>query len=430
MPVRIIEENTRDTQPISGLEHLYGHVGQVIEVDNIKKIALVEFQDNEKNVYRRWWFKPSQLVSVSTQESIMFGYGIKVKLSENDDMLAEKGRNDENDSKTSCDQRLLLAEKDYMKLLCRKLLVHLKLLKYHNSHENTTDKEIGVDGKAEFYKMFYSTYPKNITIEFDRNYKFRNSSALVSFAKGLLYDKPSVPVKLLENVMLQIRKHTMDVKLRRDERRRLRIEIPDGMGISLQFSKQSKLKNDEAIDIFSDSSCTTLVHSVRKPLYPVKLTYSSIWIRFKQQKFRSSPVDSEIIFQVSPFVPTMKFAFWLVLQVANSNADAGETEAKSDTAEMLRSYMRVCARFSYAPRVPQNYRMKAHAVLSELYHHSNFEYDQILGPLCTEMSFLKQQEDFSSRLFQSIAGVIYSAKPRLPSIDKKLMQWLEMHRDN
>ena len=111
MPVRIIEENTRDTQPISGLEHLYGHVGQVIEVDNIKKIALVEFQDNEKNVYRRWWFKPSQLVSVSTQESIMFGYGIKVKLSENDDMLAEKDRDDENDSKTSCDQRLLLQKK-------------------------------------------------------------------------------------------------------------------------------------------------------------------------------------------------------------------------------------------------------------------------------------------------------------------------------
>ena len=38
MPVRIIEENTRDAQPISGLEHLYGHVGQVIEVDNIKKL--------------------------------------------------------------------------------------------------------------------------------------------------------------------------------------------------------------------------------------------------------------------------------------------------------------------------------------------------------------------------------------------------------
>ena len=79
MPVRIIEENTRDAQPISGLEHLYGHVGQVIEVDHIKKIALVEFQDNEKNVYLRWWFKPSQLVPVSIQESIMFGYGIKVK---------------------------------------------------------------------------------------------------------------------------------------------------------------------------------------------------------------------------------------------------------------------------------------------------------------------------------------------------------------
>ena len=100
MPVRIIEENTRDAQPISGLEHLYGHVGQVVEVDNIKKIALVEFQDNEKNVYRRWWFKPSQLVSVSIQESIMFGYGIKVEASENDDTLAEKDRNDENDSKT------------------------------------------------------------------------------------------------------------------------------------------------------------------------------------------------------------------------------------------------------------------------------------------------------------------------------------------
>ena len=176
-----------------------------------------------------------------------------------------------------------------MKLLCRKLLVHLKLLKYHNSLENTTDKKSGVDGKAEFYKMLYSHNTlKNIALEFDRDYKFRNSSALVSFAKGLLYDKPSVPVKLLENVMLQIRKHTMDVKLRRDERRCLRIEIPDGMGISLQFSKQSKLKNDEAIDIFSDSSCTTLVHSVRKPLYPITLTHSSIWIRFKQQNFRNS----------------------------------------------------------------------------------------------------------------------------------------------
>ena len=83
----------------------------------------------------------------------------------------------------------------------------------------------------------------------------------------------------------------MDVKLRRDERC-LHIEIPDGMGISLQFSKQSKLKNDEAIDIFSDSSCTTLVHSVRKPLYPITLTHSSIWIRFKQQNFRNSSVDS------------------------------------------------------------------------------------------------------------------------------------------
>ena len=204
----------------------------------------------------------------------------------------------------------------------------------------------------------------------------------------------------------------------------------NGMGISLQFSKQSKLRNDEAIDIFSDSSCTTLIHSVRKPLYPVTLNHNSIWIRFKQQNFRNRSVDSEVFFQASPLVPTMKFAFWLILQVADVDVDAVETEAKSQTAELLCSYMRVCARFSYAPRVPQNYRIKAHAVLSELYHRCNFEYDQILGPLCTELSFLRQQEDFSSRLFQSIAGVIYSAKPQLPSIDKKLMQWLECIDDN
>ena len=71
-------------------------------------------------------------------------------------------------------------------------------MKYHNSLENTTDKKLAVDGKAEFYKMLYSHNTlKNISLEFDRDYKFRNSSALVSFAKGLLYDKPSVPVKLV-----------------------------------------------------------------------------------------------------------------------------------------------------------------------------------------------------------------------------------------
>ena len=117
----------------------------------------------------------------------MFGYGIKVKLSENDDMLAEKGRNDENDSKTSCDQQLLSAEKDYMKLLCRKLLVHLKLLKYHNSHENTTDKKSGVDGKAEFDKnALFPQYLKNIAIEFDRNYKFRKLFRVSIVRKGTL----------------------------------------------------------------------------------------------------------------------------------------------------------------------------------------------------------------------------------------------------
>ena len=73
MPVRIIEENTRDAQPISGFEHLYGHVGQVVEVDHIKKIALVEFQDNEMFI-GGGGLNPSQLVSVSIQESIMFGY--------------------------------------------------------------------------------------------------------------------------------------------------------------------------------------------------------------------------------------------------------------------------------------------------------------------------------------------------------------------
>ena len=136
----------------------------MVKVDHIKKIALVEFQDNEKNVYRRWWFKPSQLVSVSIQESIMFGYGIKVEASENDDTLAVKDRDDENDSKTKCDQQLLSAEKDYMKLLCRKILVHLKLLKYHNSLENTTDKKLAVDGKAEFDKELYSQHTlKNIS---------------------------------------------------------------------------------------------------------------------------------------------------------------------------------------------------------------------------------------------------------------------------
>ena len=71
---------------------------------------------------------------------------------------------------------------------------------------------------------------------------FRKLSRVSIVRKGLLYDNPSVPVKLLENVMLQIRKHTMDVKLRRDERRRLHIEIPDGMGISLQFSNNRNLK--------------------------------------------------------------------------------------------------------------------------------------------------------------------------------------------
>ena len=81
---------------------------------------------------------------------------IKVEASENDDTLAVKDRDDENDSKTKCDQQLL-SGKDYMKLfLCRKLLVHLKLLKYHNSLENTTDKKLAVDGKAEFDKELYS----------------------------------------------------------------------------------------------------------------------------------------------------------------------------------------------------------------------------------------------------------------------------------
>ena len=84
-----------------------------------------------------------------------------------------KDRDDENDSKTKCDQQLLSAEKDYMKLLCRKLLVHLKLLKYHNSLENTTDKKLAVDGKAEFDKELYSQHTlKNISLEFDRDYNF------------------------------------------------------------------------------------------------------------------------------------------------------------------------------------------------------------------------------------------------------------------
>ena len=129
MPVRIIEENARDIQmPTPGFEQLYGHIGQVIEADELKKLTLVEFQDNEKNVYQRWWFKPSQLVSVCVQESIMFGYGIKVDLSKNDKYAPSiNDRNDDINSKRMCDQRLLSAEKDYMKLLSRKLVVHLKL---------------------------------------------------------------------------------------------------------------------------------------------------------------------------------------------------------------------------------------------------------------------------------------------------------------
>jgi hypothetical protein len=78
MAVRIIQESNQDTQQNSGLEDLHGYVGQVVKIDLVKEIAFVEFQDNEKNIYQRWWFRPSQLVAVCVDESILFGYGSKI----------------------------------------------------------------------------------------------------------------------------------------------------------------------------------------------------------------------------------------------------------------------------------------------------------------------------------------------------------------
>jgi len=131
------------------------------------------------------------------------------------------------------------------------------------------------------------------------------------------------------------------------------------------------------------------------------------------------------MFQVSPFSTKMKFAFWLILQMINGNLDGIEREEKIDVGEILRSYINVCARFSYAPRMPQIFRIRAHAVLRELFYVTKFEYGHILAPLCTELSFLRQQGELPSRLLQSIAGVIHSARPKMPSLDKHLQQWLE-----
>ena len=152
-------------------------------------------------------------------------------------------------------------------------------------------------------------------------------------------EKPETPIHLLENVMRGIRRYTMDVTLPHHERRRVHIQVPEGMGILLQFSKQCKLRDDDTIDIFNDSSCTTLLRSIRKPLLSITLPYNSIWMRFKRQTFRNTGNDSVVMFQVSPFSTKMKFAFWLILQMINGNLDGIEREEKIDVGEILRSYI-------------------------------------------------------------------------------------------
>ena len=138
------------------------------------------------------------------------------------------------------DGTLLNAEKDYMKLLSRSFAIRLKLLKTHNDYKdeiaNSKGDESGVlDDPDE--TVYSKDMLFNVSLEYAHDSKFRNSPSLISYAKKLLCEKPETPIHLLENVMRGIRRYTMDVTLPHHERRRVHIQVPEGMGILLQFSK-------------------------------------------------------------------------------------------------------------------------------------------------------------------------------------------------